>query len=230
MKFAANRFYQQWDQRIFSKWNEHALRELPTEEHPLSTQSEISDSIPVTLTTTKAQEVYFYMRANYADQRLLQLDENFNRDMHPDDIDDSPFARPECQALFRKLPELKPSTLYIFGNQSEASTPKLRHEKMQLTGIGIGGSGGAAEGKVQEAVLECGHLAVMERPTECADAAVSFIDRELSRWESEEEERKRRSQSLSRRERVSINDKWLQKVEELSKQGESGSKTAKSKF
>ena len=57
-------------------------------------------------------------------------------------------------------------------------------------------------------MIDAGHLVPYERPTETAQAAAEFLDEELSRWSEEDQERRRRWQSLSRWERVDINDKW----------------------
>ena len=211
-KFRSSKFYQTWDPRVLDKWIECGLRDLPTEQYPeLPKESDIKNP-PVTLSTTAAQEVYLYLRAYYHDDRLLQ-DENNLQDIHPDDRDDSPFGRPETQELYRRLPEIKPSILYIFGRNSEASPPEYRRDKMERTGTGVGGSGGAAKGKVQEVVLDCGHLVGMEKPTECAKACVSFMDKELGRWENEEREWDARLKDLSRKDRVGINELWKRSIE-----------------
>ena len=174
---------------------------------------------PVTLSTTVAQEVYFYVRASYHDKRLLQ-DEDLVNDIHPEDRDGSQLSRPESQKLFRMLPEVKPSVLYVFGKQSEASTPEMRRAKMETTGTGVGGSGGAKAGKVEEVVLDCGHLVGMERPGECAEAASSFIDAELGRWEIQERRRDEALEGLSRHERVGINDRWKEMVGAVAKKSQ----------
>ena len=216
-KFASSKFYQKWDARVLEKWIQYGLRDLPTEQYPEEPQRTNSPQgdPPVTLSTTKAQEVYFYIRAVYPEERMLQPeDRNLLQDVHPDDQNDFPFARPESQELYRRLPEVQPSVLYVFGDKSDASPENYRRSKMELTGTGVGGSGGATKGRVQEVVLNCGHLVAMERPKECADASASFIDRELSRWEAEERERHHRWDNLSRGERVDINDQWRQQLGE----------------
>ncbi|KAK5707749.1 hypothetical protein LTR97_000287 [Elasticomyces elasticus] len=213
-KFASSKFYQIWDPRVLEKWNEYGLRDLPTEQYPGAVQSG-EDGPPVTLSTTVAQEVYSYLRATYSDPRLLH-DNKPLRDVHPNNIDQIPFARAECQELYRKLPKIRPSVHYLFGRTSEASTSKLREGKMTITGTGVGGSGGAAEGMVGETVLDCGHLVPMERPKECAEACASHINHELVRWNDEEQKRQVVWNSLSRRERVDINDEWKRHMKALS--------------
>lgn len=211
-KFRNSKFYQAWDHRVLDKWIEHGLRDLPTEQYPDLPKGSDKGNPPVTLSTTTAQEVYLYLRAYYQDARLLQ-DENNLQDIRAEDRDGSNFGRPETQELYRRLPEIKPSVLYVFGRNSEASPSEYRRDKMERTGTGVGGSGGTAKGKVQEVVLDCGHLVGMERPTECAKACVSYIDKELERWATEEREWDVRVKGLSRKERVGINELWKRNVE-----------------
>lgn len=211
-KFKSSRLFQTWDPRVLEKFIEYGLRDLPTEQYPELPEGSDPNNPPVTLSTTIPQEVYFYIRAYYRDKRLLQ-DENYLQDIHPDDYDtDASLYRPESSELYRRLPEIKPSVLYIFADKSEASPPEYRLDKMTRTGTGVGGSGGAAVGRVQEAVLDCGHLIGMERPMECAEASAAFIDGELERWLIREEERDAVWEGLSRRERVDINDAWRRNV------------------
>ena len=208
-KFESNKFYQQWDPQVLQKWIHFGLRDLPSEQYPQIPQVSDSGDVPVTLTTTTAQEVYLYLRAFYKDDRLLQDDGNILQDFDPADVEECfALGRPEMLHLYRRLPEIKPSVLYIFGKTSEASPEVNRSSKMELTGTGPGGSGGVGRGRVQEAVLDCGHLVGFEKPGQCAETSVEFIDTELARWDSEERRRSERWNSMSRRERVDINDLW----------------------
>lgn len=61
-----------------------------------------------------------------------------------------------------------------------------RKTKMEVTGTGLGGSGGAKEGRVKDVVLEeIGHLVAMEASERCAEAAAPWIGQELQRFENE---------------------------------------------
>lgn len=226
--FRGSKFYQTWDPRVLQKWIAFGLRDLPTEQYPALPQGgsksegdgggegDGEGDVPVTLTTTVAQEVYYYVRASYRDKRLLQEEEEEDilRDIHPEDRAKSQvLARPEMQKLFRLLPELRPSVLYIWGGKSDASTPADRRTNVETTGTGVGGSGGVEAGRVAEVVLrDCGHLVGMERPGECAEASAAFVDAELGRWEARERSWDEALEGLSRRERVGINDLWREKT------------------
>ncbi|KAK3112813.1 hypothetical protein LTR53_010524 [Teratosphaeriaceae sp. CCFEE 6253] len=215
-KFKGSKFYQAWDSRVLDKWIEHGLRDLPTEQYPDPDVEVSADGPPVTLSTTVAQEVYFYLRPTYPDPRLLQ-DARPQREVQVDDVFDSPFARPETQELFRRLPEIRPSVHYIFGRFSEVSSAGLRRSKMERTGTGVVGSGGAVQGRVHESVLNCGHLIPMELPTECAEVCAKHISSELDRRDAAQSERQRVLSSLSRRERVDVNDEWRKRIRQLQK-------------
>ncbi|KAK5168395.1 uncharacterized protein LTR77_006965 [Saxophila tyrrhenica] len=203
--FRGSKFYQKWDPRVLEKWIEFGLRDLPTEQYPLPPGAH-KDEPPVTLTTTVAQEVYFYLRAYYRDRRLLQDDEELPENLDP------PFDMPEGRQLYERLPEIKPSVQFVFGSKSEASPPESRQDKMQKTGVGFGGSGGAQKGRVKEAVLDCGHLVGMEKPKECAEVTAGFLKEELERWEAREKRRDEAVAGLSRKERVGINALWREKL------------------
>lgn len=210
-RFAVSKFYQAWDSRVLENWVRYGLRDLPTALYPTQGSEKRP---PVTLTTPKAQEVFSYLRPKYYGPRgvLPEEDRTVYGDMNPDDIEDYPFYRPEPAEIFRRLPELKPPVLYIFGRHSELATEELRRKKMQSTGIGTGGSGGAQEGRVKDVVLDCGHLVPMEKVVECADAAASFAASEASRWEETIREEQRRWLEKPRIERVSLDDQWREKM------------------
>ena len=223
--FKRHKAYQTWDPRVLDLWTEHGLRELPTALYPddatYSQDSDQSDTPtregpPVTLTTTKAQEVLMYIRPNYegkdANGNLIA-----NRQTHPD-IDLStteiyPFYRPEPPAVFKSLSHLRPSTLYLFGGMSGLSTPAARKQKLDVTGTGAGGSGGVEEGRVKEVVIEgVGHLIPMVAPKDTASHSADFLAHDLERWRKEEEGFKRDWEAKSRMERMSISEEWKKRI------------------
>ncbi|KAE8141087.1 hypothetical protein BDV38DRAFT_279536 [Aspergillus pseudotamarii] len=88
---------------------------------------------------------------------------------------------------FTRLPQLRPSVLYIFGERSKISTPPLRREMLEMTGSGVRGSGGTHRERVKEVVLPTGHLVPMENALECARVSASLSHSEVSRWETDQQ-------------------------------------------
>lgn len=212
--FQKNPFYQSWDPRVMELWIQHGLRDLPTALYPRPRSSSSSDP-PVTLTTTKHQEAFTFVRSKF---KGFDLHGKPVRRTHPDmDVPavpaGRPFYRPEPASAVRNLPHLRPSVLYIFGEKSELSGPNLRQQKMELTGTGVGGSGGAPEGRVKAVVVpNAGHLVPLEAVGACADAAVDWLRPEMDRWARENEEWEREWTAKSVQERRTISEEWKMHV------------------
>ncbi|KAI1038814.1 hypothetical protein LB503_007795 [Fusarium chuoi] len=207
-RFKKSKFFQSWDPRVLDLWIEHGLRDVPTELYPKEEGSGPDER--VTLATSKHQELFSFVRPTY-----LARDWELFNDQDPEqnkDCPDYPFHRPEPPKIFRHLPELRPSTLFVFGKQSEFSSPERRQEKMLTTGTGVGGSGGAAAGRVQGKTLDCGHLIPMEKVSECADVISLFVGKEIRRWRDQQESFKRYRESMSRRQQITIDEQWEEKV------------------
>ncbi|CAI6241892.1 unnamed protein product [Periconia digitata] len=149
----------------------------------------------VTLTTTKHHEVSTFLRPNFAPLNpstpssstySLANPSAINRRTHPDlyptTIPQTPFYRGESMMLHHMLPFIRPSVFYIFGETSFFTGPMI-DEKMERTGTGGGGSGGAKEGRVEKVVVKgAGHLIPMEKVGETAEVAARWIGREIERW------------------------------------------------
>lgn len=217
--FRANKFYQSWDPRALELWIQHGLRDLPTPVHPtyapttsaparalsLLSAAVISAAPvpptsptdkPVTLTTTKHQEVFSFLRGNYPAPGVPLAAHTPSRVTHPDVFPSqalaSPFYRPEPLITFTMLPFLRPHCLYIFATLSVLSAPPMRAAKMAATGTGFGGSGGAAAGTVKEIVIDdAGHFVTFEKPRVVAGEVGGWLDGEVLRWLAEEEGERR---------------------------------------
>lgn len=170
-------------------WMQYGLRDLSTEQHPGNALAQ-GAQVPVTLTTTKAQELYFYLQARYRDDRLLQHETTTAGTAHPDL---APFSRPEMLELHQRLPELRPEVSYVFGSRSEVSDLERRDSKLARTGTGPAGSGGAVQGKVKAALIDSGQLVAFEKPNECAAEAGAFIRERVAAWKRIDSEHRRTS-------------------------------------
>ncbi|KZL76317.1 toxin biosynthesis protein [Colletotrichum tofieldiae] len=212
--FLKSSFYRAWDARVFDAWVDHGLRDVPTQLYPAS------DTTPkgsVTLATTKHQEVFTFFRPSWYAYDPSGRDV-VRQELVPD-LDPAlneryftfPFYRSEGASTLVRLPNLRPGVLYVFGGASDLSTPELREEKMRLTGTGVGGSGGAAKGRVREVTLPgAGHLFPMEVPDVSAKLAAEWIEKGLGEWRAEQEDYERWTR-LSVREKTTLTEEWMEK-------------------
>jgi pimeloyl-ACP methyl ester carboxylesterase len=192
---AKNKFYQAWDPRVFELFVKHGLRDTPTKLYPSAPRGS------VTLTTTKHQEVFTYGRGheqNYDPQTGQRIKGDvttkpvldLNREQDHRYSPEWPFYRPEIPISAARLPSLRPSAFYLFGETSTVNWPAVREEKRQLTGVGVGGSGGVKAGRVADATLSgLGHLLVFEDPKQCAEHVSKWLGAEMERWRKEDKSR-----------------------------------------
>jgi hypothetical protein len=184
--FRESSFFKNWDPETLHLYIKYGLRPLPTALYPsISQASETSNhtqrtsqdimhhqappnsrpttTTPITLATSKHQAAWTTLRSNFHPYPS-PLDPLLNTDLHPSPLSHFTFHRPCAITAFLALPTLRPSVLYIFGSESNTSTPSSIAEKMRTTGTGMGGSGGLRGRKVEGWVLRGrGHFLVMER-------------------------------------------------------------------
>ncbi|KAL9587294.1 MAG: hypothetical protein Q9212_000341 [Teloschistes hypoglaucus] len=212
--FRNSKFYQSWDKRVLDRFVDVGLRDTPTALYPRL--DETSKEKSVTLLTSKHQEVFTFLRSNFDG---FHKDDNpvINRLTHSDlDLElgeTYPFYRPEAPSTFKKLPFLRPGVLYIHGGRSDLSAPELRAARMQSTGIGVGGSGGAKEGRVEQVVVEkAGHLVPMEAISESADAAAGWLAVEMHRWAQLERDFETNWNGKTKIEKQTISEEWKRMI------------------
>lgn len=192
---AFRKMYKNWDKRVLDLFMEHGLRDM-------------SPAPQVTLATPKLHELSSYYRPKFS-RRLPDLD--------PDIIDTLPWYRTEAVRTLKNLPRLRPPTTYLFGKQCLWSTPEKRREKIDMTGIGVGGSGMKAE----EVSLDGDHFLPMESPGKCAEVCAERIGRAYREWVREEERFKRDWKEAEKRE---IGKEWLERLESFVERGRGGRK------
>ncbi len=210
--YKKSKFYQTWDPRVIDRQIKYALRDVPTDIYPIGS---VKGEKPVTLTTSKHQEVFTFLRPNYegSGHEGNPVDRKKHPDVHPELETIYPFYRPEIPRAYYLLPVVRPSVLYIFGELSYMSKPEFIKAKLENTGIGIGGSGGLKDGRVKGVTLKnVGHLVAMEAVTECADAATDWIGDEMQRWRKEEEEHRREWSKKSMLEKTTVDAKWKEMI------------------
>ncbi|KAI2624276.1 Alpha/beta hydrolase family-domain-containing protein [Hypoxylon sp. NC1633] len=220
--FTRNKFYGSWDSRVLERWIEFGIRPLPTELYPYKQKVGDPGTTQVTLSTSKHQELFTYLRPTYRGDPTETFPDfvpTLQRE-HPG----YPFYRPEPPQILARLPRLRPSVLYVFGQKSSISTPEACEEKMSKTGTGLGGSGGVKLGRVKRVDIDCGHLIPMEKGKECAKAIVGFLGSELTRWRSDQQAFHQYWSNKPRKEQFTIDDKWARLVNPKSKADSTGSK------
>lgn len=223
--YTRSKFYQAWDPRVIERQIEYGLRDLPTVIHPSTSIQR--DETPVTLSTTKHQEVFTFLRPNYegSGHNGQPVDRKKQPDVHPGLVTIFPFYRPEVPRAYFRLPEVRPSVLYVFGELSYMSTPDAIETKLNQTGIGIGGSGGIKDGKVKGVVLKnIGHLVAMEAVKECADAAAEWISSEIRNWKAEEEEHRKKWMSRTLVEKQTVDEDWRKWIGDDPRKAKPGAK------
>lgn len=184
-----NKFYATWDPRAVDKLIEYGYRACPTAVYPDRKDGE------VTLTTTKHMECFtFYRPINLGPRDPVTGKRTFDRRQVPDagvyadEFPNFPWYQAAPPQTATRLGELRPATIWITGETSTVCTPQTNKERMELTGYGWGGSGGAKAGMVKEFVVEgTGHLVAMEKPKVVAAQAALYISQEMDRWRKEEE-------------------------------------------
>lgn len=196
--FRKSAFYKGWDERVLDRWIEFGLRSTTGDE--------------VTLATAKSQEVFTYLRPSwraYDEQGKKIVNREYAPDLNPslnERWSTFPFYRAEGPNTLDRLPNVRSGVFYIFGAQSFLSPKELQDEKMNVTGTGVGGSGGAKTGRVKAFNSQKhGHLIPMEAPTLCAELAADWIKTELQGWWAEEKKYEEWTK-LSAADKVAISD------------------------
>jgi pimeloyl-ACP methyl ester carboxylesterase len=212
--FKRSKFYQVWDPRVLDLWVKYGLRELPTKLYP-DLRSE--NQKEVTLTTTRYQEVATFLRPTRKTSPPTELDVKATHpDFDPAQMGglDAPFYRSEAMEVYRNLASLRPSVFYIFGETSDLSTPDGMKAKMEITGTGLGGSGGARAGRVAEILMKgTGHLIPMEKVEETGRVATEWLGKELARWRKNEEILNREWAQVPEKEKYTIGSKIMTVLE-----------------
>lgn len=180
--FAKSAFYKPWNPRVLEKWVEYGLRDVPT-----LLQDDVKPPA-VTLTTSPGQEVFTYLRPNFDGYGVngKAVERSTHADLDPARPNQYPFYRNEAPQIYARLPEVRPSVLYIFGSTSGVSNEKSDQAKVARTGTGVGGSGGAALGRVKGITFEgVGHLIPMEAVDKTASTIAGWVGGEMAIYRDE---------------------------------------------
>lgn len=211
-----SKFFSAFDPRALNAYTTYGLRETPTAVYP----SQVHDGAdtPVTLTTTKHQEAWSYMRSTFTPwtpdwnrELLLQPDLD---PTESEEVSKLVFHRTEIGEAMRNLPFVRPSVMWLFGAHSHINTPPLREEKVRVTGTGVGGNGGAERGRVKGVVINAGHMVCMEKIAEVADECARWYAQEVDIWRKEEEFWKGYNSGKSERDGLVLSKQWMEAVKQ----------------
>lgn len=204
-----SKFFGTWNKRALEKYIEHGLRSTPTALYP-----DHKHSGGTTLTTTKHQEAWSFLRPNFAPN-------DGSRDEHIRAPDSSPehrthlFHRAEMASANRNLPFVRPHVLWIFGEKSAVSAPEFREDKLKRTGTGVGGSGGQAMGQVEAVTISDGqHMLPFERTQELAQILADWIEKQLESYRKEEDWHRKNKSGKSERNMLALSESWLKNVKQ----------------
>ncbi|KAK4548584.1 hypothetical protein LTR36_009494 [Oleoguttula mirabilis] len=203
--------HKRWDPQVFELYRQHGFRDVPEGVKP-----DIPEGAGVTLKTSRHQEALNYARAAFPESKDHSLDTIlFDRYYHPEAIGveneaGCPLYRPESTTLFKQLPSLRPSCLYLYGTEStfSAALAYRRKEKMEVTGTGTGGSGGAPEGRVKEMEFPGSHWSPFERPVELGQTFAAWLGEEMRRWRELEGKHSESWSAIPTEKRSAVNEDW----------------------
>ena len=221
-----------WDSRCLDLWLKYGLRDIDPQANPTGTA--------VVLATTKDTELAQSLRPNFIDNKHSSKDGSKQLDYLQDptfftDVtgqsETHPFYRYEPILMWRLLPYVRPSVLWIYGGKSLIATPEQRTEKIQRTGTGVGGSGGHKNGRVKEVVIpDGGHFVPFEDVAGVAEPASEWLKQEVARWKEEEERIKKGWLELTPQERSSLPDEWHAQLNKHFLKGKAGKTIARAKL
>ena len=215
--FRKNKFFQTWDSRVFDKYIEYGLRQVPTALYPSPVEGGPVSPGSVTLTTSKHQEAWSYVRSNFEPQDK-HTDRLLSPDLDPQDQGQFHFTRAECNITYANLPHLRPGVLYIWGSTSGLTSPQWEVDKLRLTGTGVGGSGGVPAGKVQRVVIDgFGHLVPCEQTSICAGHAADWLGRWLKQHRADEDFYRNHDSRKSAQDMLVTSDEWKKRVRQSPK-------------
>ncbi|PYH91593.1 hypothetical protein BO71DRAFT_385251 [Aspergillus ellipticus CBS 707.79] len=222
---AHRRMLDGWDPWCIDRMARYYFRDLPTRLHPdvdtvkarfeatatpptgssppTATTSPASTKpkpTPVTLTTTKHHDLLGQIRQNFSARSPATGRISISRLTHAD-MDPLaafiPMYCPEPTSTFHRLPTLRPSCLWVLGGATYLKLDEMR-EGIKICGTGVGGSGGAVEGRAKEVALDgLGHLISFQDVEKVGEPCAVWLGEEMEKYRALERdwEEKRKGES-----------------------------------
>ncbi|KAB8270075.1 alpha/beta-hydrolase [Aspergillus minisclerotigenes] len=215
---AYRKMFPKMDPRCVDRMEKFGFRDLPTALYPEPVEESDPANPPVTLTTSKYQDMIAQIRENFSARTpdgRIQIDRSTHADMDPIAAF-IPMYRPEPRATFFRLPTLRPSVIWVLGERSYLRLDEIR-EGIKVCGHGIGGSGGDSQGKVKEAVIPKGsHLFPFENVAEAAEISSAWLGQEVQSFVVAEKEWAEKRQAMNKREHLVLGEDWFKTIKPLS--------------
>lgn len=219
-----SKFFRSWDPRVLDKHLEYGLRPTPTTIYPGPEHAG-----GMTLTTTKHQEAWSFLRSNF-DPVSTDPESRSERLRSPDLSPENRshlFHRPEPVITNQNISYVRPHVLYIFGENSNVNPAEGRDDKIRRTGVGVGGSGGAEVGQVESITFRDGqHMLPLEKTQEVAQILATWLKKQLESFHEVEDWYKTNQSEKSDREMLVLSKTWMKHV----RQKENTSREVKGKL
>ncbi|KAJ5648007.1 hypothetical protein N7490_004379 [Penicillium lividum] len=184
---SAQKSHRRWDKRVLDRWILHAYRNLPS----TTTQADQ----PVTLISSKYQEVLQYLRPNPLGHKAIGGESTPDTPpadylLYPDIIGPpqttSVFYRYEPILAWKLIKHVRPPVLFVLGKSSPIFSPATREKLLKRTGVGIGGNGGVKALRVEEKSIKGSHHLPLENVLETAAAIGPWISKSAQTWKEDE--------------------------------------------
>ena len=201
-----NPFFRSWDIRAFEQYVTYGLRSVPTALYPSASEGS------VTLTTTKHQEAWSYLRSNFTGIPERYQSQILAPDLGPDKRKKL-FHRAEVTQAFKDLPSARPNILWVFGSSSHINPTSTQEEKVDRTGTGVGGTGGVDSGRVEKEVISGGsHMLPVESPNKVATSLANWIQKQLQDFEAVEDFWEKYDSNRSERDMLAVSKSWRKNI------------------
>lgn len=202
-RLRAGPYYGAFDPRVFERVKKYDIRPASSKQC-----TDVGSPDAVTLTTPKSMEVATMMRP---DPPFDGYPEESDLKERPEDIDSTVvrgFYRGEVVQIYRELPYILPSTLVVWAGKSLANT-SFAKEMTDRIGIGYGGNGGVATGRVKRLdIPSIGHHLPLEQPGVVAKAISEWLQPEFAKWN---EEQAKKQPPFD----VALHPEWISRVAKL---------------
>ncbi|KAJ6096256.1 hypothetical protein N7486_007002 [Penicillium sp. IBT 16267x] len=219
----ARKTHRGWGTRVLDRWILYAYRDLPS---TTTTLENVATQVeqPVTLVSSKYQEVLQYLRPNPSSHRPVGEEATPNTPPHdhllyPDVIGPphttTEFYRFEPILAWKMLKHLRPPVLYVLGQSSPFAVPEIREKIIKRTGTGIGGSGGVKALRVEEKLIPGSHQLPLENVSGTATAVGPWISNSLRRWKEDEARITEGWACLPMSDRLKGMADWVPKMEKM---------------